>query len=112
MFFIDVPELDFHPASCVDSRPVRISHDPLRARCGVPVSVVAARQSAYREIVNHLKSLHPRLRVFDPLPYLCDDSYCSAIHDNRFVYRDSNHLSVYGSQLLSVRLVEWLRTTS
>jgi hypothetical protein len=46
--------------------------------------------------------------VFDPLPFLCDRELCSPLHNQRFVYRDSNHLSVYGGEYLSAKLEEWL----
>ncbi len=107
VFFIDVPELDFHPSSCVDVRPAR---RPRRNPCGVPASVVTLRQARYRAMIDRLTIAHPHMRAFDPLPFLCVEDLCSATRDGRLVYRDSNHLSAFGSEYLSRKLEVWLRS--
>jgi len=40
---------------------------------------VLARQAPYRAIVDEVRQCVPALRVFDPLPYLCDDRFCFAV---------------------------------
>lgn len=37
------------------------------------------------------------VRVLDPLPAFCDDTYCRAIKDKKLLYRDDGHLSKAGS---------------
>jgi len=110
VFFIDVPELDFHPASCLDVRPISITRRPRRNPCGVPTSVVTARQARYRAVIARLAVAHPEMRAFDPLPFLCGEALCSAVRAGRLVYRDSNHLSAFGSAYLSEKLEVWMRS--
>lgn len=98
VLFIDWPELDFDPRSCLP-RPVRLfSH--ARPLCGVLRSRVDARNRAYREAIFNLKEEFSGLRVFDPLPYLCDATACYAKRDGHLLYQDDNHLSSEGSAYL------------
>jgi peptidoglycan/LPS O-acetylase OafA/YrhL len=98
VIFIDWPELNFNPRSCV-ARPVAFfSH--VRQLCGVPRSEVDARNRAYREAIFNLKKEFSGLMVFDPFPYLCDAKACYAMHDGQLLYQDDNHLSRAGSAYL------------
>lgn len=40
-------------------------------------------------------------KVLDPLPYLCDSEYCYGDTDGIPLYYDDNHLSSYGSEVIS-----------
>lgn len=40
------------------------------------------------------------ISILDPLPYLCDDSYCYGDKEGRPLYYDQHHLSEYGNTLL------------
>jgi hypothetical protein len=68
VLFIDWPELNFNPRSCLP-RPVALfSH--VRPLCGVPRSAVDERNRAYREVIFEMKTEFSGLRVFDPFPIL------------------------------------------
>ena len=110
VLFIDVPELDFQPQSCIDNRPVHLPGAHVRTPCGVERSRVMSRQAVYRQLIARLERAHPTLRTFDPIPYLCDARLCYALQGDRFLYRDSNHLSVFGSEYLAKHFDEWLRS--
>jgi peptidoglycan/LPS O-acetylase OafA/YrhL len=99
VLFIDWPELGFDPISCLP-RPVPL-FSRVRPLCGVPRSVVDARNGAYREVISSMKKEFSGLRVFDPIPYLCDSTACYAMRDGHLLYRDDNHLSAAGSAYLS-----------
>lgn len=96
---IQVPELGFHIDECT-VRPLSITHRK-KTPCAVPVSDVAARQAAYRAIVTRLQERFARLKVFDPLPYMCDERLCHGIVDGKVLYVDGDHLSQAGSLLLA-----------
>src|SRR6185295_3323289 len=51
VLFIDVPELDFRPETCVDARPFRIVGARVRTPCSVPRPQVNARQASYRAMI-------------------------------------------------------------
>ncbi len=38
--------------------------------------------------------------VLDPIPYLCNESYCPFEKNDNLIYRDDDHLSQFGSELL------------
>lgn len=99
VLFIDWPELGFDPRTCLP-RPVRLFSSP-RAICGVPQTEVESRNQAYRAVVFELKKEFPGLKVFDPMPYLCDAATCYAMRDGHLLYSDDNHLSITGAAYLS-----------
>jgi peptidoglycan/LPS O-acetylase OafA/YrhL len=98
VLFIDWPELGFNPISCLP-RPVPL-FSQVRPLCGVPRAEVDARNRAYREVISSMKKEFSGLRVFDPVPYLCDSRACYAMRAGHLLYRDDNHLSAAGSAYL------------
>lgn len=40
------------------------------------------------------------VKILNPLPYLCDDTYCYGSKDGRPLYQDDDHLSEYGNKFL------------
>lgn len=40
------------------------------------------------------------VKILDPVPYICSQSRCSGVHNNRPIYYDDDHLSEYGNKLL------------
>jgi peptidoglycan/LPS O-acetylase OafA/YrhL len=99
ILFIDWPELDFDPRSCI-ARPVSWFSN-VRSLCGVPRSQVDARNRAYRKVIFDMQSEFRGVKVFDPLPYVCNATACYVMHDGHFLYRDNNHLSAAGSVYLA-----------
>jgi hypothetical protein len=104
VLFVDWPELGFDPRSCLP-RPVRMFSTP-RPFCGVARAQVDARNGDYRELISELKKEFPRLRVFDPFPYLCDSSACNPMNAGHLFYSDNNHLSAAGAAYLSAKFFE------
>jgi hypothetical protein len=96
-----VPELGFKVEEYA-GRSVRFEHR-IRTPCAVPRAEVVARQAVYRRIVDEVRREQPALRVFDPLPVLCDERWCHAIVDNVLMYVDDNHLSRAGSLFFAKR---------
>ncbi len=39
--------------------------------------------------------------TYDPIAVFCDDGVCRMRKDGRFLYRDSNHLSIHGSRVVA-----------
>jgi peptidoglycan/LPS O-acetylase OafA/YrhL len=97
--FVQVPELNFDIAECV-ARPFSFEHRG-RTPCAVAKRDVLQQQAPFRHIVDTLTEHAPDVRVFDPLPWLCDDQWCAAIKAGRTLYSDAHHLSPEGSLLFS-----------
>jgi hypothetical protein len=110
-FVIDVPELGIDPHTCIPGRPLTFAA-PTVSPCTVSRTVVDQRQGEYRTIVKALMEEHPKMRVFDPLPLFCDDALCHGKADAHLLYYDTNHLSVYGSQLVWRALLPFVLKTS
>ncbi|WP_178111740.1 acyltransferase family protein [Pseudomonas sp. SJZ131] len=104
VFVLDVPELGFSPRSCVDSRPLRLT-SKIKEPCAVARSEVDARNSEYRKVVFRVLKDFPLVKLFDAQAVLCDSNWCWAMIDNKILYRDDDHLSISGSELMAKDLL-------
>jgi len=43
----------------------------------------------------------PHVHVADPASYLCKEDYCQVVDQGTLLYRDDNHLSVFGARYIS-----------
>jgi peptidoglycan/LPS O-acetylase OafA/YrhL len=102
---LDNPELDFDPRQCQQSRPLSFSQ---KGDCTVPRDMVEKRMGRLREQIAAVASLHPNVRVFDPMTVLCDDRRCNVIRDGNLIYLDKDHLSAFGSNLLGAKLASFI----
>jgi hypothetical protein len=109
IFFIDNPELGFRPATCMIQRPVQLLHKA-KQNCSMPAPVVYARQAEYRQVIAKLKSLHPKLEVFDSTSYWCNQETCFISQDGNLLYLDSDHLNFQGSKFIAEKFFAWLET--
>ena len=93
---LEVPELSLNLGDCT-GRPVSFEHRILKVPCAESKAAVIARQAPYRNVVETVRLQLPALRVFDPLPYMCDEQWCYAVKDQKLLYLDDHHLSREGS---------------
>lgn len=100
VFVLDTPELDFDPNTCV-RRPVQIS---VRSPCAVPRAKVEQRLNATQTRIRMVLAKFPAVKVFNPVPLLCDASNCYARQGTEFLYADRDHLSADGSRYIG----KWL----
>jgi peptidoglycan/LPS O-acetylase OafA/YrhL len=100
---IDWPELGFDPRSCLP-RQVRL-FSATRSSCAVPRAQVDARNLSYRKLILELQKEFVGLKVFDPLPYLCDSSACYGMSAGHLLYSDDNHLSDTGATYLAAKFL-------
>ncbi|WP_319245065.1 acyltransferase family protein [uncultured Propionivibrio sp.] len=96
VLMLDAPELPFMPAHCIERG------DWLQPRdCTVPRTSYLERQRSMREFVQTELAGRRGFFTYDPIGVFCDDRVCRMRKDGRFLYRDSNHLSIHGSQLVA-----------
>lgn len=104
---LDVPELPYKPSSCL-KRNYAFSKNN-RSDCSpVPRAIADQRQLEARQMASDLIGSHPNLKLFDPVPYLCDMDFCHSIINRKLVYWDDNHLNDEGSKLIAKPLSEWI----
>lgn len=96
----NVPLVPFNVRRCYQ-RPL-IKND---FSCFVTREYADANYSGYRKAVAKVLSEFPtdRVETFDPIPALCEQGDCSIIRDDKLMYIDTNHVSLYGSELLFKR---------
>ena len=86
---IDIPELEFMPEDCLSKR----------ISCEFNRADVLQRQRIHRDMLKEIAARFGGVRIFDTLNIFCWDNSekCSILKDGRTLYRDSHHLSHYGS---------------
>lgn len=90
---------------CAIGNPFRAYSD-----CSMSRSKFEVGLGSENAMVNRLKQAHPDLIVFDARQYFCDSDRCYLSRNHQFLYRNENHLSVYGSALVAQHLAPLLAT--
>ena len=56
-----------------------------------------------KPVIEIIKSVatNNNIKVLDPTSYLCSNGECNALHKNRPIYYDGDHMSEYGNKLLT-----------
>lgn len=96
----DVAEIPYMPKDCI-GRPFASS---VQSPCALSRAAILARQAGYRAALDAVRARHPRTVLFDPLTVLCEADRCPILAAGRALYRDSHHLSLYGSGLVAPQL--------
>jgi len=55
-------------------------------------------------VVKRLQKDYPRLAVFDPIPLLCDNTWCYTKRNGLVMYNGDNHLGADGSRIVAKQL--------
>ncbi len=116
IFVIDVPELGVDPLFCdtqgktisVFGNEIRI-REPNNQRCYVTRSEYDERTQRYRNLVNTILSDYPKVMIFDPTNLFCDQFRCDGIVQGRALYKDADHLSIFGSEMVAASLVNLIK---
>ena len=69
--------------------------------CTVSRASYLERQRSMRAFVQSELAGRPGFLSYDPIDVFCDDRVCRMRKDGRFLYRDSNHLSIHGSRVVA-----------
>jgi hypothetical protein len=109
VIMIDTPELNFELGRCVANRRLQFL---LAGRKALPCYVTRAeyleRNQEYRRMVARLKENYPAILVYDPIDLFCDAEICPVVHDGHSLYRDNDHLSLYGGQFAGTHFLLWM----
>lgn len=92
----DSPLLPFMPVHCL-SRPLQ--HPD--SHCALPLATVEQVQKDYRELLGQLQRANPDVYFYRNIDGLCNQSSCAIIENGHFLYRDSQHLTLAGSDKLA-----------
>jgi len=100
ILLVDIPELTFFPKDCLRS------HNA----CTYNRNDLLKRQALMRGEYEKLKKKYPQILIYDPIDIFCKEDLCQSTYFGRSMYRDSHHLSLYGSEIYGQKFAEWLRT--
>ncbi|HEB4794849.1 TPA: hypothetical protein R0B87_004552, partial [Yersinia enterocolitica] len=95
--------MPFDSKKCLNERPFNFRADASES-CLTAKSYFDNSNKKYRDDVFKVLKDYPEVRYFDPSKYICDENYCYAFIDNKFLYMttgDNSHLSNNGSELLA-----------
>jgi peptidoglycan/LPS O-acetylase OafA/YrhL len=95
----DIPDLNFDLKSCFDYRPVRITQK-VRVPCGIDEAEYDRRIAIFDADLSEVLNKFPTLKVFDPKSIFCDSKFCWAVKNGESLYATSDHLSIYGADLV------------
>jgi peptidoglycan/LPS O-acetylase OafA/YrhL len=104
---VDNPEFPFDIGMCARSGLLRSLFAGMK-NCVLPRRAFDDRVALYSAMIGRVKSEFPQLAIYDPTSLICDRSACSPWHDNRLLYRDRDHLSLYGSEFVGRDFGKWL----
>ena len=76
--------------------------------CELPRQVADARETEFRQLLARVASGNPGVAVYDPTSLMCDRSVCRFESTDALLYRDSNHLTMTGSEYVADDLLAWL----
>lgn len=99
-FIHDTPALTFNFEICLP-RPFQVRTQ--KNRCLYDSEEERRKQSEYRAVVSSILETF-QVQTLDPLPYICAEKYCTLRSGDVYLFSDSHHLSIQGSQLLLDRL--------
>jgi len=109
ILMIDTPEMDFDVSRCAVVRPLRVLlARTKRVRCSVTREQYLRRNKEYRDILSKIKQANRDVLIYDPIDHFCDARTCNVFHNGRSMYRDGDHLSVYGSEVAGAYFLNWM----
>jgi len=74
--------------------------------CLVTRNEVEEFRNGYDESVQKVFHDIPRVSIFDPVPYICDEKYCHVSKDGVLMYRDTSHLSHEGAAIVGSEIIK------
>ena len=97
------------------SRPAyACTHEVFRADysgCFVDLEAFKLQRLPGLKLLDLIRSLHPILHVWDPIEILCSSRSCPQFSGTKPLWRDTTHISTYGSRLLARPFSNWLLQT-
>ncbi|ARU30791.1 acyltransferase [Sulfuriferula sp. AH1] len=91
----DVPKLHFDPLQCIQRVPFVTPNN-----CDSSRKENDIQQRTYKEDLSTLKEKYPPLQIFYTEDTFCDSDICLARLNNKWLYIDTNHISIYASNIL------------
>lgn len=105
IYVLDRPELPRHIKECMNIRPFRLPFHKDN-NCDQHRTSVDEKLSRYHDIMLNVLSDYPQIKVLDSRDVFCSTETCFAKFNEKSLYRDKHHLSMYGSTVISEKLLK------
>ena len=103
IFVRDVPNLPTDIRNiCVERFYSRKTND----NCSLKLSEFNKQRQNESRLIHKLNKDFNSIKVYDPFTAICKGDECFLVHDHKPLFRDSHHLSVYGSKLIGKDIQE------
>ena len=105
---LDNIELSFNPLTkCSPIQRINLSTNT-EEKCSVRIEDIDQDQIKIREYLIQEAARWKNVKVFDSWEALCKNGFCNMNINGKPMYRDENHLSVYGNALVWQKLQHYL----
>jgi hypothetical protein len=104
-FMIQVPQNPFfaHKEALIDFHGLRF-----RSLAPKPAALYVEESARMRKVLAEITGdLGTPVSILDPGPFFCDARTCASRHEWNVLYKDDDHLSIYGETLLAPLFREW-----
>lgn len=81
-------------------------------QCRIPRKEYDERAQKYKQVLQNIIQSFPSVILVDPTEIFCDEKFCYGIKNNQPLYSDVDHLSAYGSYLVSELIIEELQSST
>jgi peptidoglycan/LPS O-acetylase OafA/YrhL len=88
----DYPNFPFDASDC-----------KYRGICSISTSLSDAKP-IYQSFLQAVVMGNPKAKILDTVSPFCDSTYCYMNAGNKLLYRDTNHLNIYGSRFLAANI--------
>ncbi|MFA6226943.1 MAG: acyltransferase family protein [Candidatus Paceibacterota bacterium] len=102
IWFTQTPTIPFDLTKCID-RPLSSTQNKTTG-CSFPRKSYDKMISGMNRRIDNLKKKYPQIINIDPSSVLCNQTECFITINNQFLYKDNNHLSLFGSQYLAEKI--------
>ncbi|MEX1670448.1 acyltransferase family protein [Zhongshania guokunii] len=99
---VDIPELTFFPLDCIKGK----------TECAFSKQEAITRQALHRRRLAELGARFANVKINDPTSIFCSGDNCSILRDGHTLYRDSHHLSLFGSLYYGRRFATWFQQSN
>lgn len=104
--FLQVPQMPFFPVkeAVIDSYDLRINELPKKS-----VTEHQQDHATVNAFFKHLESVHSNIYLIDAAKMLCPDGYCITRIGWNVLYKDDDHLSVFGADYVKRVFDDWMK---
>ena len=105
LYVVDTPSFLESPVVCAPNPlPARNFFGRVDVNCE-EINVVKTRpRDVYNRFVSELSAKNRAIRLINGYSLFCNSSVCRVTDDNTLIFKDTNHLTDYGSMLLSLEI--------